>query len=158
MNWQEIAGSVVNALRNAGVKKDVIDLQEKQVAIFRHEIAVLTSKLEESESQRANLQVKITELEQELERLRPGAERLLAVQDDFLKVMYRQGAPIAMDSMASIMRLEYEIVEHHRGILQAFGMIRWTGRGAGDWGKGLHTYELTDKGTAYVVEKNLVQG
>ena len=58
MNWQEIAGSVVNALRNAGVKKDIIDLQEKQVAIFRDDVAVLTRKLEVSESETADLKKK----------------------------------------------------------------------------------------------------
>ena len=86
-----------------------------------------------------------------LNRLRPGAERLLGIQEDFLKLLYRSG-PLALDSVASFLRLEYEIVEHHKGVLQKpeVGMIRWTGRGAADWGGGLPTYELTDKGKAYV--------
>ena len=43
MDWQKISGGIVNAFRNAGVKKDVIDLQEKEVGLLTNEIARLAA-------------------------------------------------------------------------------------------------------------------
>jgi hypothetical protein len=149
MNPLEIAKEAISIASNAGLKKDVIDLLDKKVGLLADENVALKSEV-------ASLNRKVADLEQELERLRPGAERLLAVQEEFLKVLYQSGVPLALDSMSSILRLEYEIVEHHADVLKDVGMIRWTGRGAGDWGKGLHTYELSEKGKAYIRRHKLV--
>jgi len=154
--WQKITGSLTNAFRYSGVKKDIIDLQDKQIAVLREENLVLTRKLEVSESQRATFEAKIIDLEKALENLRPSAERLNTVQDQILQAFYRNRLAIALDSVSSILRIDYEIIANHTEKLKDLGMIRWTGRGAGDWENGLPTYELTDKGKAYLEENKLV--
>jgi hypothetical protein len=155
MNWQEIAGSLVNALRNAGVKKDVIDLQEKHIGMLTGEIETLSLKLSESTTEIANLRTKITKLEKELEHLRPREERLLDVQEGFLKALHKWTKPTSLDHIASILRLDYDIVDIHRVELEKMGMIRWSGRGSGDWGQGLPAYEVTSKGKAYLEKHKL---
>jgi hypothetical protein len=144
MNPLEIAREIFGIAINAGLKKDIVDLLEKKVGLLTEEIDTL-------KTQNASLKAKLYDLEQELDRLRPSAEPLLGPQEEFLNILHRQpNFPIAMDTMASMMRLEYEIVEHHKDTLQELGMIRWAGKGAGEWGKGLPLYELTDKGRKYV--------
>ena len=156
MNWQEIANGVVNAFRNAGVKKDIIDLQEKQLGLLTKEIMTLESNKSDLLSEVTNLKNKIANLEQELQRLCPDAEQLNTVQKDFLKAIYQAGVPVALDYIASVLRIEYGMAEYHRDVLKDSEMIRWTGRTTEDFGHGLPTYELTPKGRAYLVENKLV--
>jgi hypothetical protein len=152
MNWQEIASSVINALRNAGVKKDVIDLQEKQVAIFRDEIAVLARKFEQSESQRTSLEVKIVDLEKQLESLNPIRERLDEIEERLLVLFARAGRAPALEQVGAQLGLKQVEANHYANKLVAEGMIECIGHSP-QYGT---MYLLTAKGTAYVVENKLV--
>ncbi len=158
MNWQEIAGSVVNALRNAGVKKDVIDLQEKQVAIFRDEVAVLTRKLEVSESEKANLEVKIAGLKEELKRFSPTEEVIDPKADMMLIFLFDHG-DFTIENLAQTLGIQRAMGEYHRDVLVRLGLIEQTGVGfqgfgaMGDWVDTSGRYGLTTKGREYVVRK-----
>ncbi|PYJ69155.1 MAG: hypothetical protein DME54_03685 [Verrucomicrobia bacterium] len=146
MNWQEIAGSVVNALRNAGVKKDIIDLQEKQVAIFRDDVAVLTRKLEVSESETADLKKKVADLQQQLERLRPQTSGLDETAVKFLQLLAQQPG-LRIEQIAGYLSLSKVKAEYHRDNLMAAEMIGYHGAivEIGD-----ETYALRRKGREYL--------
>ncbi len=156
MNWQEIAGNVVNALRNAGVKKDIIDLQEKQVAIFRDEVAVLTRKLEVSESETADLQKKVADLEQELERAKPKTGGLDETSVKVLQVLARH-EELTTSQIASWLNIPKIKAEYHRDILWQAKMIQPFGTAVDEIGEsGDMVWGLIDKGRAYLVENGLV--
>jgi len=146
MNWQEIAGSVVNALRNAGVKKDIIDLQEKQVAIFRDDVAVLTRKLKVSESETADLKKKVADLQQQLERLRPQTSGLDETAVKFLQLLAQQPG-LRIEQIAGYLSLSKVKAEYHRDNLMAAEMIGYHGAivEIGD-----ETYALRRKGREYL--------
>jgi uncharacterized protein YigA (DUF484 family) len=122
MNWQEIAGSVVNALRNAGVKKDVIDLQEKQLALLTDKIVTLEREKSDLMMQTTNLHTKATDLELELKRLRPKQDEL---EEDAVKILLLlfEGAEFTTQQIAERLGITKGWAEHHCGVLFGKKMI-----------------------------------
>src|SRR5947208_4765781 len=98
--WQKASGSIIKLFRNAGVKKDIIDLQDKQIAILREENAILTSKLQVSETERATLEAKIIDLAKELENLRPSQDKLDETSKKLLRCLARFGGTLTLEQMA----------------------------------------------------------
>ncbi len=158
MNWQEIAGGLVNALRNAGVKKDVIDLQEKQLALLTDELAVLTRKLAVSATERANLESKVQDLEEEIALLRPSGSSLDEISAKLLQSLARAGGEFVLGETANALGLQWVKARYHADILAAQGMIKMATQ---RWGHGRYSSlrtvcTITPKGTAFVVENGLV--
>ena len=85
------------------------------------------------------------------EKLPLHEERLNTVQDGFLKILFEE-SECPLSYIASKLRVQCEMVRHHKDVLQEREMIRWTGDSTGDFGEGEPTYELTPKGRAYVVK------
>jgi hypothetical protein len=153
MNWQEIAGGVVNALRNAGVKKDVIDLQEKQIGLLAKEIETLTRKLELSETENAQLERKAAELEQQLDGLRPKQKEILPGPAlAMLRAFASSGKSPSLEQVARSLGLTQVVAQYHANKLVEEGLIEQTGYSP-QYGL-IHI--LTPKGTAFVVENGLV--
>jgi septal ring factor EnvC (AmiA/AmiB activator) len=150
MNWQEIAGGIINSLRNAGVKKDVIDLQEKQVALLTQEIATLTRKLDVSETERANLESKVADLEQELDRLRPKRD----LAEDTIKVLRLLfDHDLTLSQIANALGISEGIADYHCGVLRDRLMIQFPAFGMMGVEPALY---ITHEGREYLVKNGLV--
>jgi predicted nuclease with TOPRIM domain len=148
MNWQEIAGGVVNALRNAGVKKDVIDLQEKQIGLLTKEIETLTRNLNVSETETANLKQKLKNLELQFDRLRPTSD----LDDEavgFLKLLAQYGR-LSLQEIMGLLKISQIKAEYHRDVLHRKEMIVAGQRVmAADV---IETYKLLPKGRDYLIK------
>src|SRR5439155_2796242 len=123
MNWQDIASDAINLVRNAGLKKDVIDLLEKKVALLTDEIVVLTHNLEVSETERTKLQAKAIDLEQQLDRLRPGQGRLGKDLEQFMQFLANYPYRPSIRDTAEGLGIQKVIAEHHADKLLEKGMI-----------------------------------
>jgi DNA-binding transcriptional ArsR family regulator len=142
---QEIARDVISLVTTAGVKKDIIDLLEKKVALLTEKISIL-------EAENAELKGKAVKLEQQLDRLRPQQGRLEegGGPEKLLQVLSRPHRP-SLEQAARELGIKQIVAEHHANVLDDAGMIELS---AFLPGKGT-MYSLTPKGTAYVVENNL---
>lgn len=142
MNWQEVAGGIINALRNAGVKKDIIDLQEKQVALLTKEIDTLAAKLQLAETENANLKQKAADLQQELERIQPRRGKLKEDAEKILKLLFDNGDVVSVREMSGRLGIQEGIVKHHCDVLYDDDMINPVS---------LDEWYIIAKGRAYVV-------
>jgi hypothetical protein len=146
----EIAKDAIRIASNAGLKKDVIDLLEKQVGLLAQEKVALKRRLELSETEAANLKRKVTYLEEQLKHMQPKGTRLDETSEKFLQVLLRVPTP-SLEQMARELGMQ-QIVAHHANVLRKKGMIELVAyilhRGT--------VYSLTDKGTAYVIENDLM--
>jgi DNA-binding transcriptional ArsR family regulator len=121
MNWQEIASGVIQAFRNAGVKKDVIDLQEKQLDLLTKQIVTLESEKSHLLTEISSLKKKTADLERELDRLRPKTDGLDEMQIKFLELLF--GQSLTLSQIASALKISRGMAEHHRDVLKRAEMI-----------------------------------
>jgi hypothetical protein len=150
MNRQGIAADAINLVKNAGLKKDVIDLFEKKIALLTGEIDVLSRNLEVSETERTKLQAKVTQLEQELERLRPKQD----LEDDTIKVLRLFfDRDFTLSRIAQSVGLSEGMADYHCGVLQGRGSIALPSIMA--FGVEPQLY-ITQRGREYVVKRGLV--
>jgi hypothetical protein len=149
MNPLEIAKEAIRTASNAGLKRDVIDL-EKQVGLLAQEKVALKRKLELSETEAANLKRKVTYLEELLKHMQPKGTRLDETSEKFLQLLSRVPTP-SLEQIARELGM-HQIVAHHANVLRKKGMIELVAyiphRGT--------MYALTGTGTAYVVENDLM--
>ena len=153
MNWQEIAGNLVSLVKNSDLKKDTIDLFEKQLALLKDKIAVLEHNLEVSETKRANLQAKVADLEQQLENLYPKGKPLHEISKKILKCLAREGRAPSLEQSASELGIKEVEALHYANLLVKAGMIELVGFSP-QYGT---MYSLTEDGAAYVVENGLLE-
>jgi chromosome segregation ATPase len=149
MNPLEIAKEAIRIASNAGLKKDVIDLLEKQIGLLAQEKLALKRKLELSETEAANLKRKVKDLEEQLKHMQPKGTRLDETSEKFLQLLSRVPTP-SLEQMARELGMP-QILAHRANVLRKKGMIELVGyiphKGT--------VYALTGKGTAYVVENDL---
>ena len=160
MNWQEIASGVTQAFRNAGVKKDVIDLQEKQLGLLTDKIAMLEREKSDLMMQIANLQTKVANLELELDRFRPKTGGLDDMQIKFLQLLFHHG-DLSIETVAQQLGAPEGIINYHRDALVELKMITQATIGARSIWNDTDipaTYAILPKGRAYLVENRLVSG
>src|SRR5437868_2086557 len=75
----------------ATLTKDVIDLFSKKVALLEKQVATLEQENAALKTEKSNFEKKVTELEQQLGRLRPKDD-LQADAIRFLKLLFDHGA------------------------------------------------------------------
>jgi hypothetical protein len=150
MNWQEIANSIANAFRNAGVKKDVIDLQEKKLGLLTKEIETLTT-------ENAELKTKMANLEKELDSFRPKTRIIEEIEINFLGLLFNQDLSVA--AIAQQLGIDVGLANYHKDALIDAGMVQWTSTGIKSAWMGTDrpaTLGISPKGRAYLVQNKLV--
>jgi DNA-binding transcriptional regulator YiaG len=150
MNWQVIASDAINLVKNAGLKKDTIDLLDKKVALLTDEIGILTHKLEMSETERTKLQAKVTDLEQQLERLKPNRD----LADDTIKILRLLfDSDLTISQIARALGMSEGMADYHCGVLRERLMIQLPSFGMLDVEPALY---ITHEGREYLVKNGLV--
>jgi hypothetical protein len=119
--------------------------------LLTREIAVLSRKLEITETERTKLKSKVTDLEQELDRLRPKTGALDETQIKFLKLLFER--PMTLSGVAAMLNISKGMPEYHRDVLKqaemiSLPMIIRMGRE--------NPYHLLPKGREYLVQNKLV--
>jgi FtsZ-binding cell division protein ZapB len=158
VNPHEIAKDAIRIVTTAGLSKDVIDLLEKKVALLTDEISTLTRKLEVSESENVSLKRKAADLEQQLERVSPKANRLDEAQIKFLQLLFKQG-DVSIAAIGRQLGISEGMADYHRGALMDLGMIEWVGVGMKSAWMEIDrpaTFGISQKGRACLVENKLV--
>lgn len=89
--------------------------------MLTREIAVLSRKLEITETERTKLKSKVTDLEQELDRLRPKTGALDETQIKFLKLLFER--PMTLSGVAAMLNISKGMPEYHRDVLKQAEMI-----------------------------------
>ena len=156
--WQKLTSSIVKLFRNAEVKKDIIDLQEKKIAMLtddnldlRAKNDILTRKLEVSES-------KVAALEKELDHAKPKRD----LADDtirVLKLLFKNKGGLTVSHIECELRLADGMAEYHRGVLMDLGMIEWVSVAMTSAWMDIDrpaTIGISHEGRAYLVKNKLV--
>ena len=134
------------------------DIGVASEASIKGRLLKLRLKVETQEARLKDLKAQIVKLEAQAkkQKLAPDQGTLNKVQGEFLKILFEESeCPIS--HIAGRLRIQYEMAQHHKDLLLASKMIRWTGGATGDFGEGEPTYELTPKGRVYLVRHGLVQ-
>jgi DNA-binding MarR family transcriptional regulator len=144
MSALDTAKEIGRIASTASLGKDVIDLLEKKVALLTEQVTAL-------ETENANLKQKVYDLEQELDRLRPGQGGLEEGAEKILLILFSSLDPTpSLEQMASRLGVSKGIAQYHAARLVEDGMIELASAGR----TGV-IYILTPKGRAYVVENKL---
>jgi hypothetical protein len=146
--WQKITGGLLKASR---YKKEIIDLQDKKIAILKEENAILAR-------EKSELKAKTAGLEKELGGVRPKNQMLDEIQINFLGLLFNQDLPVK--TIAQQLGINEGLANYHKDVLMEARMVQWTNIGVKSEWMGTNkpaTLGISEKGRAYLVENKLVR-
>ncbi|SRR6266542_6109701 len=155
MSWQDIASDAIRLVTNAGLKKDVVDLLKEKLT---EKISVLENEKSVLQTENVNLKQKTKNFEQQLQGLKPTKIDLEEITVSLLRRLARSGGSTSLERMANELGIPKVVVQHHAHLLESEGMLKMESQNGGQGRYSFSRTEctLTQKGTAYVVENNVL--
>src|SRR5262249_23302167 len=112
----DIGKEIISLASTAGIKKDIIDLLKEKVTLLTEKIAAL-------EADNSELKQKVTDLEKDLEHLRPPQEGFEEGAIQILKAMFSAGGNAFFETLAPQLRMSKSMADYHADSLLKSGMI-----------------------------------